>query len=323
MTLEMSKIDSAPVAFIAFNRPNVTEITFNIIRRNKIPKLFIILDGPRKDNPEDALLCDQVKAIVEKIDWPCEVLRNYSEVNLGCKNRPSSGISWVFQHVDRCIILEDDCVPHDDFFPFCTQLLEQYKNSSQITTITGNNFQSLNPNQKNINDSSYYYSKYNHVWGWATWKRAWNLYDGDLKFWPTWKHSSEWRLHTPDNIERRFWGRIFNAVYSGRINTAWDYPWTASVWNAGGLTITPMVNLVSNIGFGSTATHTKIFDTKYAHLPVQSIMPIRHPNKIVRDVEADKFIFENNFEGYKRRFPYVLYYFPVKALQKLFRYLNG
>ena len=156
-----------PVAFIIFNRPSLTQIVFNTIRQAKPKQLFVIADGARF--PEEKEKCQQARDIIRQVDWDCEVLANYSDVNLGCGKRISSGISWVFEHVEAAIILEDDCLPHLSFFRYCENLLDYYRDDERVMAIGGDNFQDGNKKTP----YSYYFSKYPHVWGWATWRRAW------------------------------------------------------------------------------------------------------------------------------------------------------
>ena len=168
-----------PVAFIIFNRPDTTKRVFEAIRQAKPPKLFVIADGSRSDRLGEAEKCAATRAIIDGVDWECEILTNYSDVNLGCKIRVSSGLDWVFSEVEEAIILEDDCLPHPSFFAFCEELLEKYRNDSRIMQICGSN---VLKDQVNIDDS-YYFSKYGPIWGWASWRRAWQEYDVDMKLW--------------------------------------------------------------------------------------------------------------------------------------------
>ena len=130
-----------PVAFLIFNRPDTTAKVFEAIRQAKPPKLLVVADGPRSDNPSEAEKCQAAREIIEQVDWECEVLTNYSDVNLGCKTRVSSGLDWVFDNVEEAIILEDDCLPHPSFFPFCEKLLDNYRDDKRIMDIRRNNMQ--------------------------------------------------------------------------------------------------------------------------------------------------------------------------------------
>src|SRR5579871_4386735 len=164
---------TTPVALIVFNRPDTTRQVFQEIRRVRPPVLLVVADGPRRDHPEDEQLCRETRAVAEEVDWPCQVLTEYSDVNLGCRHRPASGLDWVFSQVEEAIILEDDCVPHPSFFRFCSELLSRYRDDARIGTIAGTNVQG----GRKRGGASYYFSKYPTIWGWASWRRAWALYD--------------------------------------------------------------------------------------------------------------------------------------------------
>jgi len=303
-----------PIAYIVFNRPQHTEKSFAVLREQRPPQLFIIADGPRPAHPTDAARCAAVREIVELVDWPCEVYRNYADSNFGLKRRVSSGLDWVFGQVERAIVLEDDCVAHPDFFRFCDMLLERYADDERVWVITGNNFQ----NGRKRGEASYYFSKYNHCWGWATWRRAWQHYQGELPFWIDWKRSEDWQHKMPDPVEQRYWSAIFERVRAGQIDS-WAYPWTASVWYHGGLTVTPNVNLVSNIGFGADSTHTADPDSPLAGLPVRALGEIRHINSVGQDIEADRYVFDHTFGGLNLRWPHSMMRLPRSIVGGVYR----
>lgn len=280
-----------PVAFFIFNRPDTTKKVFEEIRRAKPPKLLVVADGPRSDNSDDAEKCKETRDIIKSVDWPCDVLTNYSDVNLGCRKRISSGIDWVFNIVEEAIILEDDCLPHPTFFRFCEELLIRYRHNPEVSMISGDNFQSGIKRTKH----SYYFQKYTHIWGWATWRRAWNYYDVDIKLWPSLR-DKKWLndvLHNKDAIKHRI--QIFENTYQGKIDT-WDYQWTFACWIQGGLCIVPETNLISNIGFDPAATHTKE-NNRFSNIKTVPInFPLSHPSSILCNNIADKFT-EKNFFG--------------------------
>jgi hypothetical protein len=302
------------VAYIVFNRPEHTDRTFAVLRKQRPARLFIIADGPRPGHATDEKRCAAVRRIVDAVDWPCEVYRNYADHNLGLKRRVSSGLDWVFEQVERAIILEDDCVAHPDFFTFCDTLLEHYADDARVAVVTGNNFQ----NGRRRGEASYYFSKYNHCWGWATWSRAWRLYQDDLPFWPEWRESSAWKRQAPDRVERTYWEGIFDRVHAEDIDS-WAYPWTACVWYRNGLTATPNVNLVSNIGFGSESTHTALADSPFAAMATGELGAITHPASVIPDVRADRYVFDRTFGGRHRRFPGALLRLPRKVSAYLYR----
>ncbi|MDJ0636515.1 MAG: glycosyltransferase family A protein [Xenococcaceae cyanobacterium MO_188.B29] len=280
-----------PVAFLIFNRPDTTKKVFESIRQAKPPKLLVVADGPRSDPPGEAEKCQAARAIIDRVDWKCEVLTNYSQVNLGCKLRVSSGLDWVFKNVEEAIILEDDCLPHPSFFRFCEELLDYYRDDERIIVISGDNFQFGHKRT----EYSYYFSRYNHCWGWATWKRAWQYYDIDMKLWSKIRDGNWLKFILEEPRTVKYWSKIFQATYEDNINS-WAFRWTFACWLQSGLTILPNVNLVSNIGFGREGTHTTDIKNPFANLPVEKMcFPLQHPPFIIRDVEADKFTQNTNF----------------------------
>lgn len=278
------QFECPPILFLIFNRPDLTKRVFERIREARPGQLFIAADGPRADRPGEADFCVQTRSVVETIDWDCEVHRLFCDHNLGCKMAVSSAITWFFAHVEEGIILEDDCLPHPSFFRFCRELLERYRDNERVVAISGNNFQPANKNSR----YSYYFSIYNHIWGWASWRRAWQHYDGDLKRWPQLREE-QWLsklFRRPEAV--RYWSAIFDQVYEKRIDS-WGYPWTYSCWIQNGLTVLPSVNLVTNLGFDERATHTKHKDAQSANLPVQAMpFPLIYPPKVVRNFQADE-----------------------------------
>jgi hypothetical protein len=305
------------IAYIVFNRPRHTRETFQAIRAARPARLFIIADGPRPGHPTDEERCLAVREVVSQIDWPCEVQRNYAGQNLGLKKRVSSGLDWVFSQVESAIILEDDCLPHPDFFPFCQELLERYKDDDRVWTITGNN----NQNGKKRSNDAYYFSKYGHCWGWATWRRAWAQYDGDIKFWPEWKLSQDWRNKTPDSYEQAYWIDIFDRIYLKKIDS-WAYPWMTCLWYHGGLTATPRVNLVTNIGVGPDSTHT-LADEDQPGVPLKPLGQLTHPPEVRQHLKADQYVFDHLLGGLYMKFPRTLLKFPIRVKNKLIRMWKG
>jgi hypothetical protein len=276
------KLNTA-VAFIVFNRPKTTSIVFEQIRKAKPTELFLIADGPRQNRPGEKDACDQVRKIVSNVDWNCQVHKNFSDENLGCKNRLSSGITWLFENVEKAIILEDDCFPDQSFFRFCDELLEVYKDSDEIMLISGNK---VLPH-KIQTDSSYYFSSFNHIWGWATWRRAWEHYDIKMKQWHE-INQSEFLAGFVNNQEAvKFWKTLLNEVYVGKIDT-WDYQWQYSTWLRNGFSVIPSRNLVINLGFNNQSTNTTSSGGLYSKMELESLsFPLKHPFRISRNFAAD------------------------------------
>lgn len=279
-----------PVAFLIFNRPDLTQKVFEVIRKAKPKTLLVVADGPRFS--EEAEKCKAARAIVEQVDWDCKLLTNYSDANLGCRRRVSSGLDWVFSQVESAIILEDDCLPHPSFFAFCDTLLSRYWNDERVWVISGDNFQ----DGQWRGDGSYYFSRYNHCWGWATWRRAWKYYDGDLKGWADLKASELLSSIFEDPLECQYWSQIWETLYTKNQPDTWDYQWTFTCMSNGGLTILPNINLVSNIGFRTDGTHTRN-ESSQANIPVADIGEIKHPSFVIRDSVADLYTFNHVFGG--------------------------
>ena len=301
------------ILFLVFNRPEITSQVFNAVRRARPASLYVAADGPRADRAGEVELVERVRKIATAVDWPCDVKTLFRKSNLGCKLAVSGAITWFFEHEEEGIIIEDDCLPHLDFFNFCENLLDYYRDDESVHVITGNNFQ----NGQQRGTGTYYFSKYNHCWGWATWRRAWKNYQGDLLFWPSWKQSDDWRANCPDKVERRYWEKIFDLVHAGGIDS-WAYPWTACVWKHGGVT----VNLVTNICFGADATHTYDPSASQASLPAVGLTDLIHPDSVLQDLAADRYVFENHFGGMWLHWPLNWFKFSVRALRWLKRRMS-
>jgi hypothetical protein len=272
----------APVIFQIFNRPAQTARVFSAIRSAQPAKLLIVADGPRADVRGEAEFCAKTRAVVEDIDWPCQVLRNYSDSNLGCGKRAASGFDWAFGEVEDAIILEDDCLPDPTFFRFCTELLTRYRSDERIMMISGNNFQ---PEQSHPEDS-YYFSQFPHNWGWATWRRAWRHYDFKMAGWSKDRRSAWLKSIARNDYLQDVWRSKFDETAKGQIDT-WDYQWMYAMFTRHGLSIVPNVNLVTNIGFGQGATHTSAADGRHVVASQPIVFPLSHPAVIAPDDRAD------------------------------------
>ena len=274
-----------PVLLLAFNRPDTTQRVFDAIRQAAPTRLYVAVDGPRPDRPGEAATVRSVRELVTDVDWDCKVKTLFRDENLGCRTAVSSAIDWFFEHEPAGIILEDDCLPHPSFFRFCGELLQHYADDSRIMTISGNNFQ----RGRRRSEHSYYFSRYMHCWGWATWRWAWQHYDRDLSTWPRLRDSGWMETRFPHARHARYWRDLLDRVAHGDIDS-WAYIWQYSIWTLNGVNILPDCNLVSNIGFDTDATHTTKNRSPWANLPTQAMpFPLRHPAAIARDEEADLF----------------------------------
>jgi hypothetical protein len=281
-----------PILLIIFNRPLETKRVFAEIKKARPEKLYIAADGPRPDKDGEAKACQEATQITAEIDWPCVVKTDFPENNMGCLPRLSSAISWFFDNEEEGIIFESDCLPNQDFFTFCETLLEKYRDNEKIMHIGGNNFLF---NKIKIADD-YYFSRLPHIWGWATWRRAWQKYDQTMKDFPAFKDQKKINNIFKGYFARWGWQRIFSYMYEKKIET-WDYQWTYAIFKNDGLCINPRVNLVSNIGFHSGAMHTRNKKSIFADVPAEPLEKIvKYPEKIEINEKADELILKQNFD---------------------------
>lgn len=264
-----------PILFLVFNRPLQTMVVFEAIRAQRPSKLYIAADGPRSEKPGEKELCDETRnAVLEAVDWPCSVRTLLRDENLGCGKAVSSAINWLFHQEEEGIILEDDCVPDPTFFTFCASMLDRFRNNTGVYHINGSNFQMGHTR----GDGSYYASRYAHIWGWASWRRAWIQYDFTMN-----RYSDRSReglnAMLRDELQR---------VYNKEVDT-WDIQWFFSVWFNEAWCITPNCSLVRNIGYGKEATHTHQTPSWFSQMRYGTLPAIKHPSALCCDVTADQF----------------------------------
>ena len=284
---------NTPVALFVFNRPRLAARVFEAIRQVRPPKLFLIADGPRHN--EDKPKCDASRALVDQIDWECELFTNFSETNLGSGLRVASGLDWVFGQSEQAIILEDDCLPDLSFFPYCEELLERFNDDPRVLHIAGSSFLPGRTRCK----YSYYFSKYALGWGWASWSRAWRHFQFTIPTWPEFKRNRLAEVF-PDRIEAAHWVRRYEPIHRGDRKDAWDYQWSYTLWEQNGLAVTPAVNLVHYIGVGTDATHTKEAAPSRTR-PAKSISDLLHPPTVAQDAELDRVTFDEFYGGHRMR----------------------
>jgi len=278
-----------PLLFIVFNRPDTTARVFEEIRKAKPCRFFIAADGVRVGNEDDKVLCQKTKDIVKNVDWNCEVKTLFQEKNLGCKNAVSTAINWFFENVEEGIILEDDCLPNPSFFTFCEEMLEKYRNKENIGIISGDNFiqekilENINPNK-----DEYYFIRPVYIWGWATWKRAWNKYDIEMKSWPEVREQKKINKIFENKNVADFYNHLFQYAYIGGAKT-WDIQWLFSCLMNNLLCIVPPRNLVSNIGIAGVHSKT---ESPFNNMPTESfsVENLKHPEYISPNIEIENII---------------------------------
>ena len=299
---------NSAILFIIFNRPGTTQQVFDAIKKAQPTRLYIAADAARAGNTTDAEKCKAARAITEQIDWPCDAKRLFRDENLGCGKAVSEAINWFFASEPEGIILEDDCVPHPDFFPFATAMLERYRNDHRIISINGSNL-----GYQPATNNSYSFSRFMNMWGWATWRDRAIQVDYQMNEWKTTRTKSWWVFkHTKQHIFDsdinwyRLWCAKFNTVASDPGFT-WDWQWVYHQLRRRQLSIVPSVNLITNIGFDADATHTHEAVNPAANIPTLAMLfPIQHPVQMKPD-----FIFEEEYVKwvwcYHRRLPKLFY----------------
>lgn len=287
-----------PILVIIFNRPELNDGLISILRKIQPKHLYIAADGPRANVEDDIDNCAEARQIANLVDWECDVKTAFQDTNLGCGLGVSSAISWFFETVKEGIIIEDDIKPEECFFYYCKELLSYYRDDQRIMAISGSNFgQSVL-----LEDDSYLFSHIPHVWGWATWRRAWKFYNYKLPYWDKIRET-DWleRLLCDEKIAKRLKGGL-DAVFFNNLDT-WDYQWVFACLCRNGLTVIPKSNLVSNIGFNESATHTNKFDKQYANLSTFKIdIPLNHPEciKIASDKERKLNVMQKGIKKFFR-----------------------
>lgn len=316
--MEIPSTLTTPILFLVFNRPSTTKIVFESIRNAKPKKLYIAADGPRKGKADEIEKCMEVRAIASNVDWDCEVKTLFRDENYGCGRGVSHAITWFFENEPEGIVLEDDCVPNPSFFRYCAELLERYRDDKRIMEISGNNLrpEGYCPDE----DSSYTFSNLNGIWGWASWRRAWNLYDYEMKDYKTIKENGYLNQKYNSVFEKDYFNWVFERTYLFPEIT-WDYQWEFVKRVNSGLTIVPQKNLVVNIGFGADATSTTSTNNPANNLKCETLrFPLKHPAYVMADAIGDKeefILYMTNFKTrIKSRIKQLL---PQAIQQKLFQ----
>lgn len=261
------------VLFLVFNRPETTLAVFEAIRSARPPRLYIASDGPRPSKANEAeIVLGLRNELISRVDWPCETFTLFRDHNLGCRKAVSGAISWFFDQEEQGIVLEDDCLPSPSFFPFCDELLHKHASDPQIAGITGD-FRKLSDRHGR---DQYGRVGYPLIWGWASWRRTWKLYDVGLKDWSGDPMSIPALAEKP-KATREYLCDVFNAVKSGIIDT-WDFQFNYMCLKHGTDFLHPYVNMITNIGFATGATHTSDPADPNAALPRGDVsFPLKGP----------------------------------------------
>lgn len=272
-----------PILFLIFNREHTTRRVYDAIASIKPSKLYVAADGPREHVTEDKFRCTTTRNII-KPDWPCELITRYRDKNMGGKHAIIDALNWFFAEEELGIILEDDCLPSQEFFPFAEEMLYRFQHDIRVTHISGCNLQF----GRKRGNASYYFSRIASVWGWASWKRSWLLNDPEMQLFPKAKKENYLLNAFPNQMIADYITGALQQVYEGKIET-WDYPYGFSLLMKNGLTVVPNANLITNIGFDASATRTNDSDSIHANIPFESLGRITHAEVSYPDTDADLF----------------------------------
>ena len=275
---------NTPVLFIIFNRLDTVKKVFETIKNQKPKQLFVFCDGPRNNIPNENEKCKLTQQyIIKNITWECDLKTLFLEDNNGPGLGVVKGINWFFENVEEGINLEHDCLPHSDFFGYCHELLNHFRDNEKIMFISGNVF----TDRFHKNETSYGFNALSHIWGWATWKRVWEKYEYNLSISDKElvKLMRENSYFNSNVLVRHL--RYVGYLYRNKKVNTWDMQLLCSIWKNKGLSVFPKNNLVSNIGFGNEAVHCKDPEHPTANLPVFPILPIVHNSNLVLDFDCD------------------------------------
>tara|TARA_Y100000816_G_C26017512_1_gene532219 strand:+ start:74 stop:1075 length:1002 start_codon:yes stop_codon:yes gene_type:complete len=247
-----------PVLILLFNRPEQTMELIKSLRKVQPPKIYVSIDGPRENNNYDSEKIREITHLLEKeIDWSTDIYINHLDNNYGCGLGPRKGITWFFENEKAGIILEDDCIPGESFFKFCDYLLPKYSNNKNIWLISGDNGGPI-VSEKHFKDYDYLFTRIPLIWGWATWSDRWKKYNEELNFWQQGIFKNYSLFNHVSFFEKIIVSRICKGASKTKIKNFWDFQLYSTMLQNDGFGIIPKNNLISNIGWGEIATHTKV-----------------------------------------------------------------
>ncbi len=284
---------NTPILFLIFSRPDTTKRVFEAIRAARPRQLFIAADGPRPHKEGEAERCEECRRIVSEVDWPCEVHTLFRDVNLGCGPGVSAAITWFFEHVEEGIILEDDTLPGPGFFRFCSELLEKYRHDTRVMAVSGS---SLPCRLSENSEYSYFFSNWDYIWGWATWRRAWKHYDYAMTSYEYMMKKGYFGGNYYSPFEKYYINYSYDRTYYGiKTVTWWSYQWGYARKINSGLVAVPVKNFIVNIGLGAGATNTRGED-RWNFFKFETMeFPLKHPDFVMHDRKTDDEIFKRHF----------------------------
>lgn len=284
-------MNTTPVLLLVYNRLQTTIPVFEAIAASRPSTLLVVADGPKQSDAEDARRCEAVRKLVCQPRWDCDLRVNCADSNLGFKRRISTGLAWALSQFEEIIVVEDDCVPEETFFPFCTELLDRYRHDERVMMIAGCNFQF----GRRRGTASYYASRAVGTWGWATWRRAFRHFDPDMREWPAKRSGTLLDRTWPVPEMAAYWRQKLDEAHECRVDS-WDYQWAFSMWRHDGLQVVSNVNLIHYIGCLPDTAHTNDPQAAFCGIPTEPMrFPLRHPANLTPDLAADVFEFYRVF----------------------------
>ena len=295
-------VQDIPVLLIIFNRSWHLQKVMAALQQIRPSRLFVAADGPRSDRPGEERLCAEAReAVLNAVNWQCKVETAFQKENMGCGRHVTKAVSWFFENVTGGIILEDDCVPSESFFSFAGELLERYRNNPEVMMISGTAL--VKTPRPTGND--YEFISFPCCWGWAAWRRSWELMSYEMPDFPDYCRSKEIKKSFASSKVCRRLLELFSKVYHHAPGfDTWDFQWLYACVKNKGVCILPCSNLVSNVGWD--ASHARIDEVM--ELPFEKISEIRHPASISRNLELEEIFFEKIY----KKLP-----LPVRIFNKL------
>ena len=281
----MKKLNTA-VLLITFNRPDVTRRVLDRILEMEPPVLYFFNDAPRAGNQTDAERCAEIRKMAEEISYSGIVKTRFESSNLGCKMGESTAMSWLFEHEERGIVIEDDILPSKEFFWYCEEMLEKYEDDPRVFSITGCNLL----NEWNSGQQDYHFALFGSFWGWAGWSKIWKLYDVEMAKWKDPKIQRLVLNYLPTKHYRTLRKMEFDSLVEG-VNSTWDFQFCLIHYLNHAMSVVPSVNMIENIGFNrDDAVHMtgeSVF-SELKHHPVN--FPLRHNSDMIPDMEYDDLV---------------------------------
>lgn len=280
----MTNAFHTPILLIIFKRYPSLVAQIDIMRSVRPKKLYVFADGPGQ--ADDAADCTRARSALQHVDWPCDLQTRFMDTNLGCGRGPAAAMDWFFANEAEGIILEDDLLPHPDFFRFCAEMLERFRDDTRVMEVSGTN----RLGEWGRGEQSYYYSQWGSECGWATWQRAWRHFDFTIRAWADPRTRSVIRGVYRHPLQIAFYERILEQTFRGRPEVSWwDYQWALAKNLNNGLAIVPAANLVRNVGCDRHSNHDRdASHTFAAKNELKGIgFPLRHPSYVSPDYAFD------------------------------------